>query len=189
MNKLLRIVALVLFVSFAWASDVGPTGPLVIRIRGGIDGSTLNQVEETLAKRKPNQPIVVQINSPGGEVGAGLFIIRAIREAGGATCEVQDIAASMAAIIFESPACNERIVEPNSILMWHGISGGAEGNTSKHESHVLSMRVVERALAEMIAPRMGLTVDQYLEATSGGREVWVTGRGAYEREWADKMKQ
>lgn len=132
----------------------------------------------------------VFIDSPGGSIFDGLRIIRMLSDSGlYTTCEVQGLAASMAAAILESSACNVRVVHPYSVLMFHEGSVAVMGGLRQNDAEAFStaLRAMNRALASVIAPRLGLSLDDYLARTTGGRQMWIAGIDAVEQHAADAM--
>jgi len=193
MFRFLAAALLAVFVAFSTSAEapvIAPiVKPLVIKLEGVVNAEMVSSVGMALAGRTPGQGLVVQINSPGGNVYQGLLLIRALRDAGGADrCEVQDVAASMAFVILESQACKTRFVEPASLVMAHGVQGGAEGDRPEIERGAQRMAIIERAIAEIVAPRIEMTVQEYLAATNGN-ELWVVGADAVKMHWADGISK
>ena len=164
----------------------GPNGETVIYLVGVIDGASAARVI-TQVKNAPPGPIRLVIMSPGGEVGAGYLLMTFLGERGGITCDAR-AAFSMAAILFESPVCETRVVHPETVLMFHSpATSGAEGTAEDLRAQAISLDSFSEAIADLIAPRMGLTREQYLDLVRGKGQVWATGSQAIKRGWADKM--
>lgn len=88
-----------------------------VYLTGEVNDDSVAPVIEAI---KQGETLVI-INSPGGQVFAGLELVRAIKESPRpVVCEVRGMAFSMAAIIFE--ACSFRIMEVPSVLMFHTVS-------------------------------------------------------------------
>jgi ATP-dependent Clp protease, protease subunit len=84
-----------------------------------------------LEAESPNQPLYMYINSPGGLVTAGLAIfdtMQYIRPAVHTICMGQ--AASMGSLLLAGGAPGCRFALPNSRIMLHQPSGGAQGMAS-----------------------------------------------------------
>lgn len=115
-----------------------------------------------------HEPIHVFINSPGGEVKAGLMMYDIIQ-----SCPApirmccRGIAYSMAALLFASSK-NGRFMLPNSELMLHEplISSGVQGSASSIRSISEGIMEVRRKLNGILAFHTGKTLEQIEEATT-----------------------
>ena len=106
----------------------------IIFLRDAIDGDVANVVIAQilfLAAKDPSKDIRLYINSPGGVVTAGLAIYDTMRFV---KCDVATIvigqAASMAAVLLAAGAPGKRSALPNSRILLHQASGGAQGQAS-----------------------------------------------------------
>ena len=105
--------------------------------------------------------ISIYINSPGGSVTAGLAIYDTMQFV---TCDVSTycmgMAASMGAVLLCAGAKGKRYALPNSDIMIHQVSGGAQGQASDVERQVLFMFKLKKRLNRIIAHHTGQTVEQ-----------------------------
>jgi len=102
----------------------------VIFINGSIDNSTLDQVVSGLHLIGPGKEVTILINSPGGDLTAGLGIYDAISFYGGpVTGRVIGEACSSACILLQ--ACDLREASPHSTLMHH-VGEAAYNNHAKN---------------------------------------------------------
>src|SRR5207245_4975983 len=89
--------------------------------------------------------IHLYINSPGGSVAAGLAIYDTMQFV---TCDVatycMGIAASMGAVLLAAGTQGKRYALPNSDIMIHQVSGGAQGTASDVERTVEWMFKIKR---------------------------------------------
>lgn len=106
----------------------------IIFLRDTIDDDVANVVIAQilfLAAKDPSKDIRLYINSPGGVVTAGLAIYDTMRFV---KCDVATIcigqAASMAAVLLAAGAPGKRSALPNSRILLHQASGGAQGQAS-----------------------------------------------------------
>lgn len=106
-------------------------------------------------------PIFIVINnSPGGSVMQGYRILKAIETSGAPVhVVVTSFAASMAATI--ATLAPHSYAYPNAIILHHQMSGGASGNMTDMEQEVKTMKEWERRLAEPIARKMGISLDEF----------------------------
>ncbi len=135
-------------------------------------------------------PIFLVIdNSPGGSVMQGYRIVKAI-EASPAPVHVvvRSFAASMAAVI--TTLAPHSYVYRNAIMLHHQMSAGAYGNMTDLEQQVQTLREWERRLADPVAKKMGLSLEEfkkrmYSSKSSGDWDEF--GDRAVELRWADHV--
>lgn len=114
----------------------------IILLNGEIDSEMAQVIVcqlQYLANKYPKRPIQLWINSPGGEITAGMAIYDVINYI---NVEVQTIAigmaASMAAFLLSSGTRGKRCALPNAEIIIHQPLGGAQGqatdiiNAAKH---------------------------------------------------------
>ena len=119
----------------------------IIFLTGGVDDGVANLVCAQLLfleSENPTKDIALYINSPGGIVTAGLAIydtMRYIRPDVSTVCIGQ--AASMGSLLLCSGTKGKRYSLPNSRIMMHQPSGGAQGQATDIEiqaREILSLR-------------------------------------------------
>jgi len=142
-----------------------------VDVIGPMDGESLAGAYAQVLSA-PGPEVSIRINSPGGSVFTTLLFIDLVRDRIAekglhTTCVVTAAAASAAALLLESGACMTRVAEPGSLLLFHGVSGGSGGTEQQQEDDVNFIRVLNRTLAAIIAPRIRMTVDAYLD--------WIRG--------------
>jgi ATP-dependent Clp protease, protease subunit len=105
--------------------------------------------------------INIYINSPGGSVTAGLAVYDTMQFV---TCDVNTycmgIAASMGAVLLCAGTKGKRYALPNSDIMIHQVSGGAQGQASDVERQVEFMFKLKKRLNQILALHTGRNVDQ-----------------------------
>ena len=109
----------------------------IIFIGTGIDDGVANSVIAQmlfLQMQDPKKDIHIYINSPGGSVTSGLAIYDTMQFL---TCDVNTycigIAASMGAVLLTAGTKGKRFCLPNSHVMIHQVSGGAQGTAADVE--------------------------------------------------------
>jgi ATP-dependent Clp protease protease subunit len=126
-----------------------------------------------LEKEDPDKDIEVYINSPGGDVMAGLAIydtMRLIKPDVACTCV--GMAASMGAVLLSGGTKGKRFALPNSRIMIHQGSGALQGTPKDMEiSMRLHLSFVER-LTEILAENCGREFSQI--ARDIDRDYWMT---------------
>ena len=106
-----------------------------------------------LEAEDPEKDIHLYINSPGGSVSAGLAIYDTMQYI---KCDIETIcigmAASMGSILLAGGTKGKRLALPNSEIMIHQPSGGAQGQATEIQiaaEHILKTRErLNRILAE-----------------------------------------
>src|SRR3954469_23620618 len=105
--------------------------------------------------------ISIYINSPGGSVTAGLAIYDTMQFL---TCDVTTyclgMAASMGAVLLCAGTKGKRFALPNSDIMIHQVSGGAQGQASDVERTVEYMFKLKKRLIRIIAQHTGKSEEQ-----------------------------
>lgn len=114
-----------------------------------------------LQMQDPSKDINIYINSPGGSVTAGLAIYDTMQFI---TCDVNTycmgMAASMGAVLLCAGTKGKRYALPNSTVMIHQVSGGAQGTASDVERTVEFMYNLKKRLNVIISKHTGKSVEQ-----------------------------
>ncbi len=142
-----------------------------IFLNGSIDSESANDflLQLMYLEEESNEPIDILINSPGGEVNAGLLIYDAIQ---GSKAVINmyctGMAASMAADILAGGQKGRRFILPHSKVMIHeplirdGVGGSATSIRNISQS-ILETRDICNGL---LAKNTGKTLEEVNEATS-----------------------
>src|SRR6059036_3862498 len=105
--------------------------------------------------------VSIYINSPGGSVSAGLAVYDTMQFL---TCDVTTyclgMAARMAAVLLCSGTKGKRFALPNSDIMIHQVSGGAQGQASDVERQVDYMFKLKKRLIKIISQHTGRSEEQ-----------------------------
>ena len=140
-------------------------------INGEIDGDTANDFlsEFLFLEQESDKPITIYVNSPGGEVNAGLMIYDIIQESSmDINMVCTGMAASMAAILVAGGQKGRRYILPHSKMMIHepllgnGVGGSATSIRNISESIMKTRDITNGILAE----HTGKTIEEIDEATS-----------------------
>lgn len=154
-----------------------------------IDDAVANTVVAQLLHLEsvdPDKDISLYINSPGGSVSAGLAIYDTMQYI---KCDVSTIclgmAASMGAFLLAAGTKGKRFALPNSEIMIHQPSGGAQGQAtdiSIHANHILR---VKDKLNQILSERTGQPLDVVKRDTE--RDNFMTAQEALEYGLIDKV--
>lgn len=113
-----------------------------------------------LESENPNKDIAFYINSPGGYVSAGLAIydtMQYIRPQVSTVCIGQ--AASMGSLLLAAGAPGKRYSLPNSRIMVHQPSGGAQGQAADIEIQAREILKLRSRLNEIYVRHTGQTLE------------------------------
>ncbi|MEZ0276317.1 MAG: ATP-dependent Clp protease proteolytic subunit [Roseimicrobium sp.] len=134
----------------------------------------------------PKKDISLYINSPGGSVTAGLAIYDTMQFV---TCDVNTycmgIAASMGAVLLTAGTKGKRYALPNSHVMIHQVSGGAQGTASDVERTVEFMYRLKKRLNAILSKHTGKSVEQV--ERDADRDNYMTGEEAAAYGLVDKV--
>lgn len=136
----------------------------VIFLVGPVNDQTANLVVAQLLfleSENPDKDISFYINSPGGSVTAGMAIydtMQFIKPDVSTLCT--GMAASMGAFLLAAGAKGKRFTLPNSRVMIHQPSGGAQGQASDIEIHARDILKTRDQLNRILAERTGQTVEK-----------------------------
>lgn len=139
-----------------------------------------------LEGQDPSKDISLYINSPGGSVTAGMSIFDTMQYI---KCDVSTIcmgmAASMGAFLLAAGAKGKRLSLPNSDIMIHQPSGGAQGQATDimiHADHIIRTK---KKLNTILAERTGQPYDVIARDTE--RDNFMTAEQALEYGLIDKI--
>jgi ATP-dependent Clp protease protease subunit len=128
----------------------------------------------------------IYINSPGGSVTAGLAIYDTMQFV---TCDVNTycmgMAASMGAVLLCAGTKGKRYALPNSDIMIHQVSGGAQGQASDVGRQVEFMFKLKRRLESIIAHHTGKPVEQVHK--DADRDYYMSAEEAKEYGLVDEV--
>ena len=114
-----------------------------------------------LESEDPGKDIHMYINSPGGSVSAGLAIYDTMQYI---KCDVSTIcigmAASMGAFLLAGATKGKRMALPNSEIMIHQPSGGAQGQATEIKIVAEQILKTKRKLNEILAANTGKPLEQ-----------------------------
>ena len=119
-----------------------------------------------LEAENPDKDIHLYINSPGGSVTAGMSIhdtMQFIKPDVSTMCISQ--ACSMGAFLLSAGAKGKRYCLPNSRVMIHQPSGGAQGQASDIHIHAQEILKIRERLNQIMADNCGKTIDEVAIAT------------------------
>jgi len=139
-----------------------------------------------LEGQDPTKDISLYINSPGGSVTAGMAIYDTMNFV---KCDVSTIcmgmAASMGAFLLAAGAKGKRMALPNSDIMIHQPSGGAQGQATDILIHANHIARTKKKLNEILAERTGQPLEVIERDTE--RDNFMSAQEAADYGLVDKV--
>lgn len=139
-----------------------------------------------LEGQDPSKDISLYINSPGGSVTAGMAIYDTMQYV---KCDVSTIcigmAASMGAFLLAAGAKGKRFALPNSEIMIHQPSGGAQGQATDIMIHADHIIATKKKLNEILAEKTGQPIEVITKDTE--RDNFMTAEQAAAYGLVDKV--
>ena len=139
-----------------------------------------------LEGQDPEKDISLYINSPGGSVTAGFAIYDTMQYI---KCDVSTIcmgmAASMGAFLLSSGAKGKRFALPNSEIMIHQPSGGAQGQATEIEITAKQILKIRERINKILADNTGKPIDIIAKDTE--RDNFMSADEALDYGLVDKI--
>jgi ATP-dependent Clp protease, protease subunit len=161
----------------------------IVFLVGGVNDQVANLVCAQLLfleSENPDKDIFLYINSPGGSVSAGLSIydtMNFIKPEVSTLC--MGMAASMGSFLLMAGAKGKRFALPNSRVMIHQPSGGAQGQASDIEIQAREILKTREQLNRIYAERTGQTVEKI--AADMERDTWLSPQEAKDYGLVDQV--
>jgi ATP-dependent Clp protease protease subunit len=152
----------------------------IIFLGGGIDDNVANIVIAQLLhleNQDPKKDIQLYIHSPGGSVSAAMAIydtMNHIKPDVSTICI--GLAASAGALLLSSGAKGKRFSLPNSEIMIHQVSSGAEGQATDIEIAAKQIMRIKEKTTKIIAKNTGKTYAQVEKDAE--RDYWLSAEEA-----------
>lgn len=139
----------------------------------------LSASSEAMAAGKLGDDVTILINSPGGNVSAGLSLIDIIHFVS-RTVTVNLVAmgevCSMAAFIVASGIRGNRFILPNTSIMLHNVSTNIEGELGYLNNEINYINKLNMRLIKLAAVNSGIKVGKLTELMK--KDLWLTAKEA-----------
>ena len=161
----------------------------VIFLVGPVNDQSANLVVAQLLfleSENPDKDLSLYINSPGGSVSAGLSIfdtMQFIKPDVSTLC--MGMAASMGSFLLMAGAKGKRNALPNSRIMMHQPSGGAQGQATDIEIQAREILKTREQLNRIYADRTGQALERI--AADMERDRWMSPSEAVDYGLIDKV--
>ncbi len=161
----------------------------VIFLVGPVEDHMANLVVAQLLfleSENPDKDIHLYINSPGGSVSAGLSIYDTMQFIKpDVSTMVIGQACSMGAFLLAAGAKGKRLSVPNSRVMIHQPSGGAQGQATDIQIHARNIQDTKERLNRILAHHTGQSIEQVTADTE--RENFMDPEAALAYGLIDKV--
>jgi len=161
----------------------------IIMLSGEVNDQVASSIVAQLLfleAQDPDKDIYFYINSPGGVITSGLSMfdtMNYIKPDVVTICIGQ--AASMGAFLLSSGAKGKRYALPNSRIMIHQPSGGAQGQSTDIQIQAQEIQRLKDTLNEILASQTGKTVKRVEKDTE--RDNFMSAKEAIEYGLIDKI--
>ncbi len=139
-----------------------------------------------LESQDPDKDISLYINSPGGSITSGMAIYDTMQFI---KCDVSTIcigmAASMGAFLLSAGAKGKRIALPNSEIMIHQPSGGAQGQATDIAIQAERILLKKKELNKILAENTGQPIEVIQNDTE--RDNFMSAKEALDYGLIDKI--
>lgn len=139
-----------------------------------------------LAREDPSKPIRMYINSPGGQVYAGMAIYDTMQQV---ECPVSTVAvgftASFGTVLLTAGTKGMRYALPNATIHMHQPLGGAQGQASDIAIQAQEILRLRTTLNRILAKHTGQTVEKIEEDTD--RDIYMNAGDAKDYGLVDEV--
>ena len=144
----------------------------------GMDATCPKDVNAAIS-----EPLLVEINSGGGDVFAGSEIYTALKAyAGTVEINIVGLAASAASVIAQ--AGHSRI-SPTALFMVHNVSGSAAGDFHDMQQEAEILQTANKAVAAAYLEKTGKSMEELLGIMDA--ETWMDAQKAVEYGFVDEV--
>jgi len=161
----------------------------IVFLGGPIETNLANTIVAQLLfleKENPDEDIQMFINSPGGEINAGMAILDTMNYI---KCDVSTIAvglaASMGSLLLAFGAKGKRFALPNSKIHIHQPLGGVQGQASDIAIEAEEILKTRDQLYKMLSKQTGQSIKQIQK--DADRDKYFTAQEAKEYGLIDKV--
>ena len=152
----------------------------IVMVSGQIETNMANTIIAQLLfleSENPNADISLYINSPGGEVYAGLAIMNTMQYIKPKVSTIgMGLVASMASVLLAAGEKGKRFVLPNTTVMIHQPSAGTQGMVTDMEISVREGQRLKKLLTEKMSEFTGRKEKELFDAME--RDNWMDAEAA-----------
>lgn len=139
-----------------------------------------------LSAEDPEAPIQMYINSPGGQVYAGLAIYDTMQTIPNPISTLAvGVTASFGTVLLTAGTKGQRYALPNATVHMHQVLGGAQGQASDIEIQAREILRLKNRLTEILARHTGRSMEVIEHDTN--RDFYVDAQGAVDYGLVDQV--
>lgn len=138
--------------------------------------------------QKAGTDLTMEMNSPGGEIIAGLHLfdsLRLLRRRHSLTIRVLGEACSMAGVLLQ--AAGQREIGKHAYIMLHRASFGAAGTADQVEDQVEQTKMFEATVYGILAERTGKSIASWKSLLGKRKDVWFDAKDALKHGLVDAI--
>ena len=152
----------------------------IVMVSGPIETNMANTIVAQLLfleSENPNADISLYINSPGGEVYAGLAIMNTMQYIKPNVSTIgMGVVASMASVLLAAGEKGKRFLLPNATVMIHQPSAGTQGMITDMEISVREGQRLKKLITEKMSEFTGRKEKEVFDAME--RDNWMDAEAA-----------
>lgn len=139
-----------------------------------------------LSAEDPEAPIQMYVNSPGGQVYAGLAIYDTMQMISNPISTVAvGVTASFGTVLLTAGTKGQRYALPNATIHMHQVLGGVQGQASDIEIHARETLRLKDKLNQVLAHHTGQSMEKIDRDTN--RDFFLDAKGAVEYGLVDQV--
>jgi ATP-dependent Clp protease protease subunit len=132
-----------------------------------------------LNREDPEKEIQMFVNSPGGQIYAGLAIYDTMQQISAPVSTVAvGVTASFGTVLLSAGTAGRRYALPNATVHLHQPLGGAQGQATDIEIQAKEILRLRQKLNEILSHHTGQTVERIAEDTD--RDIYMSAEDAVE---------
>lgn len=148
----------------------------------GMDATCPKDVNAAISEAN-GEPLLVEINSGGGDVFAGSEIYTALKAyAGTVEINIVGLAASAASVIAQ---VGHSRISPTALFMVHNVSGSAAGDFHDMQQEAEILQTANKAVAAAYLEKTGKSMEELLGIMDA--ETWMDAQKAVEYGFVDEV--
>jgi ATP-dependent Clp protease protease subunit len=184
-----RLILAALFIVSLTAGTPPKKNIVRIDFHSEVDPMSVAVLMAQIEAAQTSDGIVIDIDTPGGYVFAGLEGVAAIENSQvPVICSVSGMAASMGSVLLQ--ACDYRVMTSGtSVIMIHALQGGAEGTPDEVLEKAKEMKELDDRLLNYEVRRTNVSAETIRALIPGKKMLWMDAALALKLGFIDEIIQ
>ena len=144
----------------------------------GVPYTSPSKVNKALDSIMTNEDLVIEINSPGGDITAASEIYTSIKGYSKGNKKANVVGSALSAGSVVAMAC-ECYMSPTAMMMIHKVSIGAKGNSDDMDKMSQVLKVADQTVANAYVAKSGMSMKDALKMMS--EVTWLTAQQAKDK--------